>query len=189
MPDINPQFNSNPHQSSPAVPAKNTLASSELLKFEALLEDLRGQEDPTQLPPKGQTAKAVAQQTGAADPQTSNLDALEDSHIVTRKIAQSLHGLEELESELGLLDNIGQVAHSPLLTEHLLAESVLEYSRDAIAVLQGSKVLYCNSLAEALLSFNREQHVGLNLVRIIRQNFQVPRKLLKETIRLSLIHI
>ena len=183
MPDINPQFNSNPHQSSPAVPAKNTLASSELLKFEALLEDLRGQEDPTQLPPKGQTAKAVAQQTGAADPQTSNLDALEDSHIVTRKIAQSLHGLEELESELGLLDNIGQVAHSPLLTEHLLAESVLEYSRDAIAVLQGSKVLYCNSLAEALFGFDRKQHVGLNIVRVIRQNFQVPRKLLKETIR------
>ena len=183
MPDNNPQFSSASHQSNPAVPVKDALVSSELLKFEALLEDLRGQEDPTQLPPSRQTTKTVAQQTKTADPQTSNQDAVEESDIVTRKIVQSLHGLEELESELGLLDNVGQVPHSPLLTEHLLAESVIEYSRDAIAVLQGSKVLYCNSLAEALLGFNREQHVGLNLVRVIRQNFQVPRKLLKETIR------
>jgi len=91
--------------------------------------------------------------------------------------------LEELESELGLLDNhVEKIPHNPLLTERL-AESVLECSRDAIAVLDGNKVLHCNSMAEVLFGFDREQHIGLNLVRVIRENFQVPRKLLKETIR------
>ena len=72
----------------------------------------------------------------------------------------------------------------------MLAESVLECSRDAIVVLDATKVLYCNSLAEALFGFDRKQHIGLNLIRVIRQNFQIDRRLLKETVqRLSLIHI
>ena len=184
MPDNNQHSSSAPLQSNPAVSAEQSLVSSELLKFESLLEDLRGQEAPPQLSPRERAAKVATPQTGTENPQSSDVDATADSDIVTRKIAQSLHGLEELESELGLLDNhVGKAPLSPLLTEHLLAESVLECSRDAIAVLEGSKVLYCNSLAEALFGFDREQHLGLNLVRVIRQNFQVPRKLLKQTIQ------
>ena len=184
MPDTNQHSSPDPLQSNLAIPIANTLDSSELLKFESLLEDLRGQEAPPELSPQEPSAKTVAQQAGAGNSPASDVDGDKTSNVVTRKIAQSLHGLEELESKLGQLENhIGKVSYSPLLTEHLLAESVLEYSRDAIAVLEGSKVLYCNSLAEALFGFDREQHVGLNLVRIIRQNFQVPRKLLKQTIR------
>jgi len=183
MPETNQHSSSTPLRSNPAVSAEQSLASSELLKFESLLEDLRGQETPPQLSPHERAAKVVTPQTGTVNPQSSDLNATAESAIVTRKIAQSLHGLEELESALGSLENhVGKAPHGPLLTEHLLAESVLECSRDAIAVLQGSRVLYCNSLAEVLFGFDREQHVGLNLVRVIRQNFQVPRKLLKQTI-------
>jgi len=136
------------------------------------------------LSPQERSAKAVAQQAGAGNQPPNNVDANAPQDVVTRKIAQSLHSLEELESELGLLEHhAGKVPHSPLLTEHLLAESVLECSRDAIAVLKGNRVLYCNSLAEVLFGFDREQHVGLNLVRVIRENFQVPRKLLRQTIQ------
>ena len=183
MPDTNQHSSYTSQQPDPAVPAKTVLDSSELLKFESLLEDLRGQETPPQPSPHERSAKTTTQQTGAVNPQKNDQDTAEGSDIVTRKIAQSLHGLEELESELGLLDNhVEKIPHNPLLTERL-AESILECSRDAIAVLDGNKVLHCNSMAEVLFGFDREQHIGLNLVRVIRENFQVPRKLLKETIR------
>ncbi len=185
MPETNQPSNFDSIQSNPVVPAKAPLDSSELLKFESLLEDLRGQD--AQPTPKSHELSAESQpeQAGQAPARSSNSTSTVDSKVVTRKTKQSMHGLEELESKLKSLENlVGKAAHSPLLTENFLAESVLEYSRDAIAVLDGGKVLYCNSLAEALFGLNREQHVGLNLLRVLRKNFQFPRSLLKEKVRL-----
>jgi len=156
-----------------------------LLKFESLLEDLRVQETPVQPSfhqPKlnriANTVEPATDESGEAD------DDEVPSTIVTRKIEQTLNGLEELESKLGALQSpIAHVSQNQLLTENMLAESVLECSRDAIAILEGTKVLYCNSLAEALFGFDRERHVGASLMRVIRQNFKVPRSLLKETVQ------
>ena len=184
MPDSNQQSDSKFFKSNFGPLANASLDSSELLKFESLLEDLRGQETPAQPPfhrPK------LTNITKPVEPVADESDALENethaSNIITRKVEHSLSGLEELESELGALQTpIAQVSQSQLLTENRLAESVLECSRDAIAVLDGTQVLYCNSLAEALFGFDRERHVGANLIRVIRQNFQVPGSLLRETI-------
>ena len=183
MPDNDQQSDSKIFKSNFGPLGNASLDSSELLKFESLLEDLR-QETPTQLPfhqPKvNNIAKAV--EPSATSPEEAEVDAA--PNIVIRKVEQALGGLEELESELGALQTpIAQVSQSQLLTENLLAESVLECSRDAIAVLQGTKVLYCNSLAEALFGFDRERHVGANLIRVIRQNFKIARGQLKKTVQ------
>ena len=185
MPDSDQQSNSKLFKSNFDQLANSSLDSSELLKFESLLEDLRGQAAPAQVsfnqPKVTNIAKAVEP---SADESGDERDDASASNIITRKVDQTLSGLAELESELGALQAPNaQVSQSQLLTEHRLAESVLECSRDAIAVLDGTKVVYCNSLAEALFGFDRERHVGLNLIRVIRQNFQVPSDLLKETIQ------
>lgn len=176
------QQNSNSIKSNVSIPANTKLDSAALLRFESLLEDLRDQESPHALPPRehGPTATTTPESPSPhLDDTKSN-----DSSTVIRKVEKSLCSLDKLESESdSLKHSVGKIRHSPLLTEPMLAESVLECSRDAIAVLDGTKVLYCNSLAEALFGFDRKQHVGLNLIRVIRENFQIARSLLKDTVQ------
>ena len=165
--------------------ANASLDSSELLKFESLLEDLRGQESPAQptfrQPNLDDIAKPVEPST---DPSSEAADEESASNIITRKVERAISRIEELESKLRVSQTPNpQVSQSRFQTENLLAESVLECSRDAIAVLEGTTVLYCNTLAESLFGFDRERHAGANLIRVIRQNFQIPSSLLKETIQ------
>ena len=176
MPDTD--HYSNLDQSRLSALPNNEVDSAALLKFQSLLEDLRDQTSPSE--------QSHEQSTGTIRIPLSELDDTPPHapKIVIRKVEQSLHGLEDLESELGLhVHSSRQIQHRPLLTDHMLAESVLECSRDAIVVLDATKVLYCNSLAEALFGFDRKQHIGLNLIRVIRQNFQIDRRLLKETVQ------
>ena len=180
MPDTNQPSNQGFPRSDSGNPSNTQPNSDSLLQFESLLEDLR-QETPPEQSFHQPKVPAIAKATDSPSNQSSGS---ETSDIVIRKIEQTLYGLDEIEFQLGSLENsTGAVSHSPKLTENLLAESVLECSRDAIAVLDSTRVLYCNSLAETLFGFDREQHVGLNLIRVIRQNFKIGRKLLKDTIR------
>ena len=183
MPDNNQQSDSRFSKSNFGPLANSSLDSSDLLKFESLLEDLR-QETPAQPPFHQPKVSNIAKTVEPSADQASEVENDAASNIVTRKVEEALSGLEGLESELASLQTpVAQVSQNQLLSDNRLAESVLECSRDAIAVLEGTKVLYCNSLAEALFGFDRKRHVGTNLIRVIRQNFQIARSLLKETIQ------
>ena len=108
--------------------------------MKTLLEDLRGQEAPAK-PPFRQPKVTNIQQAG--EPTADDCGKVENdetaSNIITRKVEQKLKRLEELESNLGSIQPpIVQVSKNQQLSENLLAESVLECSRDAIAVLDGS---------------------------------------------------
>ena len=104
MPDTD--HYSNLDQSRLSALPNNEVDSAALLKFQSLLEDLRDQTSPSE--------QSHEQSTGTIRIPLSELDDTppHDPKIVIRKVEQSLHGLEDLESELGLHTSIQAVKSS-----------------------------------------------------------------------------
>ena len=148
MPDTNQPSNQGFPISDSGNPSNTQPNSDSLLQFESLLEDLR-QETPPEQSFHQPKVPAIAKATDSPSNQSSGS---ETSDIVIRKIEQTLYGLDEIEFQLGSLENsTGAVSHSPMLTENLLAESVLECSRDAIAVLDSTRVCIATRLPKRCL--------------------------------------
>ena len=113
MPDTD-QY-SNLAQSGLSALPNNEVDSAALLKFQSLLEDLRDQTSPTEQSHEQSAGTARISQSELGD------NPPHDPKIVIRKVEQSLHGLDELESELNShVHSSRQIQHRLLLTLSLI---------------------------------------------------------------------
>jgi diguanylate cyclase (GGDEF)-like protein/PAS domain S-box-containing protein len=160
---------------------------SELLQFQSVLEELRGQEDSATVsrvdqqhgPARGEGDSGKSSTRGGTrNPQDSDvLPAL-----VSRNPDQSVKALNEIEAEFESINDTTELASTSSNVDYL-AKSVLEFSRDAVAVLSGLKIVYCNRLAESLFGIDRQKQSGENLLRVVLRNFAVDQKQLRNTIK------
>lgn len=160
-----------------------------LLRFQSVLNDLQAQttshDSPPDLPEQqdasgsGQpaTGSPIGEKPGIRKPQESTTTPF----VVSKDADHPLLALDEIESDIDSVLDAVELLKNRSIVENL-AESVLEFSRDAIVVLRGLRVVYCNQLAESLFGVDRSKHFGKNLIRVILKNFEVNRKQLRRTV-------
>lgn len=180
-----------------------------LLKFEAVFAELRAQDKANRLEAdareqekagRGQKSQAINESIVASDDSEASLSAsttdADDRSVAkdsNRKLKQNVdssgHVTRRIEKSISILDELGTTfgEERPCDSksdEHVfLAEAILEFSHDAIVVLEGFKVVSCNRLAENLFGINRDQSQGESFLRLIAKNFDVSREWLDTTIR------
>ena len=151
----------------PSTQLPQQLDPSSLLQFEAVFAELQAMDaSKVSASPHANTVEnAPLSATADTDDQSSQS---EDSSPVTRTLLDSI-SVEEVELKAG------QPKPSPS-DEHLhLAEAILNYSLDAIIVLDTLRVIACNQLAEKLFGIDRECRRGTNFLRLLSNNFEIDR--------------
>lgn len=94
---------------------------------------------------------------------------------LTRRINDSASLIEKLEeSSSNFLASVEE--------KQCLATAMLEFSHEAIVVLDGLHIVSWNRLAEGLFGIQSKADVGKNFLRLIANNFEVKRKWFSETI-------
>jgi diguanylate cyclase (GGDEF)-like protein/PAS domain S-box-containing protein len=165
-----------------------------LLQFEAVLAELREQPEPQKKQEPGGFL------TPPQKPNELDVSAVENKQAPANKGFGALPVTRKLEHSINVLDELELVINSPTSNSHSaglndqdlhLTQAILEYSRDAIVVLQGMKLLSCNKVAESLFGLDRDSHLGCNFLRLLRENFETKgeqRKLLiRELIRQGVV--
>lgn len=163
-----------------------------LLQFQSVLEELKGRGQGA-----GSALDELNREVGRGNPRMSSpltssplvsavvrqpQDSTAAPFVVSKDADHALKALNEIESEIDSILDTASLLQNRAIVDNL-AESVLECSRDAIAVLRNMKLVYCNQLAESLFGVDCNKHFGKNLIRVILRNFEVDRKQLRKTVK------
>lgn len=115
----------------------------------------------------------------ASDSTEGQPNAADDQKQVTRRIENSIAILGDLGSSL----NTSSHNISGSSENEILAQAILEFSHDAIVILDGFKVISCNRLAENLFGMDRDKNRGESFIKIISRNFDLERSWMNQTVQ------
>lgn len=124
--------------------------------------------------PSAAAAIPTTPQSKRAEPPSSASKQALPPHPITRQLADSI-----LVEEKDLRSRTH--SHTPSSENLYLAEAILNYTQDAIVVLDRTRIVACNQLAEKLFGLSDQSGHGISLLKLLQENFEIDHEWIRIT--------